>query len=296
MDEFSPLFSIVLLFIGLSILLHSVTVRTGSPVLAILSRWLRWISMSLALAYLIVSFGWSDRPFWLLSLTVFLGWFIFETGISWLSISALSRSDMPLFPRFRENTSGQEWPMQKNLFRLRDWLRENGFKKRVALEARMPGGADLKCSVFESVDATIRAYIHFFPLRNGGTTSTFSLATKTEDGTTVITDNSFIPFGGFYPDNYYVVRKPLLRSFQKLVRLHEKRIARFSDEVIAMWVSDPVDDLNTQQREIERINTDLGFLLPLEEQEEYGRISREGRYRIWKEIWLMNYLGWSRRY
>ena len=30
--------------------------------------------------------------------------------------------------------------------------------------------------------------------------------------------------------------------------------------------------------------------------EENGKITYEGRYRVWKEIWMLNYLGRSARY
>jgi hypothetical protein len=39
------------------------------------------------------------------------------------------------------------------------------------------------------------------------------------------------------------------------------------------------------------VNTELGFLHGHQDREEYGKISKEGRYRVWKEIWLLNYLG-----
>lgn len=296
MDELSPHFNWLLLLIGVSILLHLFTKRTGSPCLAIFSRWLRWVTLSLCFAYFILSLGWSGRPFWLLSTTIFLGWFILETLFNWITISALSRSDFPLFPRFRENTTGQEWPMQNRLFLLRDWLRENGFKKKAALQADLPGDIEIKCSIFESPDLLIRATIQFIPTQRGIFTATYSLVSQTAAGTRVVTDNSFIPFGGFYPENFFVWRKPLVRDFKKLLAIHRQRLAGFSDEKIIPWDNDPLDEINHQQQILEQTNTELGFLFPYDKREEFGRITWEGRYRVWKEIWLMNYLGLSRRY
>ena len=54
---------------------------------------------------------------------------------------------------------------------------------------------------------------------------------------------------------------------------------------------DPVDDINRQQGVLERINIEAGFLVPPHLQDEMGRITWEGRYRVWKEVWLLNYFG-----
>jgi hypothetical protein len=54
--------------------------------------------------------------------------------------------------------------------------------------------------------------------------------------------------------------------------------------------------LNQQQRVIERTNTELGFLLPRSQHEEHGVLTWEGRYRVWKEAWLLSYFGIPRRY
>jgi hypothetical protein len=50
------------------------------------------------------------------------------------------------------------------------------------------------------------------------------------------------------------------------------------------------------QHELDRLNTELGFLHPHAEREDLGKFTHEGRYRVWKEIWMLNYLGRSARY
>ena len=50
------------------------------------------------------------------------------------------------------------------------------------------------------------------------------------------------------------------------------------------------------QHELDQLNTALGFLHPLHEREDLGKITHEGRYRVWKEIWMLNYLGRAARY
>ena len=53
---------------------------------------------------------------------------------------------------------------------------------------------------------------------------------------------------------------------------------------------------NAAQSELDRLNTELGFLHPHAERDDFGQITHEGRYRVWKEIWLLNYFGRSARY
>jgi hypothetical protein len=60
--------------------------------------------------------------------------------------------------------------------------------------------------------------------------------------------------------------------------------------------AEPLDELNTSQHELDRLNTELGFLHPHHARDDHGKITQEGRYRVWKEIWMLNYLGRSARY
>jgi hypothetical protein len=72
-------------------------------------------------------------------------------------------------------------------------------------------------------------------------------------------------------------------------------VKRDGDPALA-WDISPIDDINQQQQQMEMINTELGYLLPHAEREEYGKITPEGRFRIWKEAWLLDYLGIAGRY
>ena len=80
----------------------------ASPALAIILRWGRWAAFSFGAAYLVQSFGWSGRPYWVLVLSAFLIWVLLETLYTWFAISALSLSPIPLFPRFSANQTGEE--------------------------------------------------------------------------------------------------------------------------------------------------------------------------------------------
>jgi len=286
---------VIILGTTLALFLVLLNRQFASPIIAIFSRWLRWIVLSMAFAYLVQSFGWSGRPYWVLTLSFFLGWFLLETLYNWVAVTALSKSDIPLFPRFSRNMSGLEWPMQNRVTQVRDWLHENRFNKVQALEADLGMDLKIRSCVYGNSDRTIRLQVIFIPSRSGMVSTCLSFLSQTESGVRLITDNLFLPFGGFYPENWDVVRCPWRRNPSSLLRLHRKRLEATREELRPIE-SDPVDDLNHQQSVLERVNMELGFLIPPHLREEEGKISREGRYRVWKEVWLLSYFGATNRY
>jgi hypothetical protein len=221
----------------------------------------------------------------------FLLWLLAETLYNWLAISALSLSPAPLFPRFSVNQSGEEWPTHPQLLRLRDWLRKQGFKPVQALQAEVGPGIKVRGSFYQNATATVRLQVLFLPQAGGTITVCHALSTQTASGHRYVTDNLSLPFGGyFYPESWLVERSLWRRSLPSLVARHQARLAE-AGEAGEPWKDDPLTDINAQQRELERINTELGFLFPPTEREEHGKITQAGRYRVWKEYWLVNYFG-----
>lgn len=267
----------------------------ASPVMAIINRWLRWISFSLAIAWLTDYWGWSGRPFWVLAITAFLLWLMMETLYNWLAISALSQSPIPLFPKFSINSSGEEWPAVRRIIIVRDWLRRNKFSQVQALLADIGNGIHLRVSVYQNAEATIRVQVLFIPINSTGVTVCFSVSSQTAADLRYTTDNLFLPFGGYYPENWHVERRPWTRRISRLIAAHRRRMANDGQTVVP-WNTEPLNDLNDQQRDLDRLNTELGFLFPHAMREEYGKMTFEGRYRIWKEVWFLNYLGLPQRY
>ena len=267
----------------------------ASPTLGIVLRWGRWVAFSFGAAYLIEVLGWSSRPSWVLVLTAFLGWMLLESLYTWFAISALSVSPIPLFPRFTPNQSGEEWPARKRMMALRDWLRKNGFRQIQALVAEIGNDIQLRVSIYQDADNLLRIQVLFLPVRGGSVTACCSVSSHTTDGLRYTTDNLFLPFGGFYPEDWSVLRRPLVRSLPALVAIHRRRLEQ-EGRTSEAWSDEPLSDLNQQQSELEKVNTDLGFLFPRNLREEYGKMTFEGRYRVWKEVWMLNYLGLPRRY
>jgi hypothetical protein len=293
MPEELPLFLAPALAVLLA--LFYINLRMASPILAIPIRWLRWILFAVFTAQANEQLAWIDRPFWVVAAVVFIVWFMLESGYNWLKVSAISLSPMPLFPRYVINTSGDEWPTQKRLLKIRDWLRDNRFSHVQALKAEVGGGIWLRTSVYHNHDHTLRLHVLFVPQESGAITVCFSLATLTTGTRRYVTDNLYIPFGGFYPESWHVERSPWRRSLAKLVARHRARLAQ-SGETPITWEMSPFDDINQQQQHMEMINLELGYLLPHADREEFGKITPEGRFRIWKEAWLLDYLGIATRY
>lgn len=278
-----------------SLILFKANQHYASPVLAMINRWLRWFVVAGALAEIGVYFSWLGRPFWVLWIIFFIGWFLLDSIYRWLAIQAVSVSPLPLFPRFTLNKSGEEWPVDGRFLKLRERLRARGLSLVQSLRAEVATSYYLRLSVYQNKDASIRVQVAFLPQPVGGLAVCFQLATRLADGDLLITDNHYLPFAGFYPENWLVERKPNIRGFDKLFQRHRRRLDAVR-RAIDPWSAEPLTDLNAQQVELERLNTEMGFLLPGAAHEEHGRISYEGRYRVWKEMLSLNYFGVAARY
>lgn len=292
-DSTSLIFEYGLIILAvLTIFLSGVNARSQSPVLTLTNRWLRWALFAVFFAYLLRVFEFSSRPDWIHLVTGVMLWFLVETAYNWVAIKVLSRSEIPLFPRFKVNKDGDEWPEIARLDKVKNWLKKEEFKRLAVLKAELFEGVFLRASIYESPDQRTRLQILFIPRRKDGATAFYTLSTNGKNNRRLITDNHSLPFGGYYPENWDFVRKPLVGSFEKLFRLHEKRLIQANFESIPFEDS-PLEALNHQQNLLERVNTQSGFLNPLQDWEDSGRLTYDGRYRLWKEMWVIAYLGRS---
>lgn len=265
-------------------------IRWENPLITVVNRWVRWILFSLLIAYLLPAWEIADRPFHVLAISGFLGWFLVESIISWLSIRMLNQSSLSLFPRFTINQRESQWPNQKQFIDLRAWLRANEFKESQALKTHITGSFSVRSSVYlDSKEETLLQFL-FFPQKSGKITVYYILMSSTSSGQRFITDNLEMPYGGYFPDQWSMVRKPLCRSLKRLLRCHRERIEA-SGESVAPWEGDPVDEINFQQSTLEHFNTQEGFLFPSNLHDTHGKITPEGRYRLWKQYWRLRYLG-----
>lgn len=276
----------------LTVLLPLFGGRFGIPALMLLSRWLRWFLFAGLFAYFLKVFELSFRPDWVHFVSGFALWFVLETGYNWIAIKALSRSELPLFPRFYVNDDGDEWPADGKFIALKDWLRAQKWRRLSPLKAELFEGTYLRASIYESPDGLTRIQILFLPKRKGGATACYTVSSQTEDGERLVTDNHFLPYGGYYPANWSICRRPLIGSPYRLLTLHNRRIIRRGIVPVPLE-DDALEEINEQQRVLERHNTETGFLVPRARREEEGKLTADGCYRLWKEMWFLAYLGKS---
>lgn len=285
----------VLAAIIASLVVMQINQRVASPLLSIVDRWLRWIVFAVGGAQICLEFKLIDRPYWAIASSFFILWFLGEAGLNWLRVHAFSVSPLPLFHRYEMNRDGDEWPIQPRLLKLREWLRAQGFKPMQSLKAEIGGGIYLRISIYQNPEATIRLQVTFIPQASGAITVCCSLTSEAADGSRYVTDNLYVPFAGFYPEHWFVERTPWRRSVARLLARHRTRLTRAGAVVVPMAV-DPLTDFNDSQRELDQVNTELGFLHYPPQRDDLGKITHEGRYRVWKEIWMLNYLGRAMRY
>src|SRR5690625_7782842 len=74
--------------------------RWASPIVAIFSRWMRWILFAGGIALFSREFCWTDRPFWVLAVSAFLFWFLIESIFTLFEIHALSCRSIYIFMRY----------------------------------------------------------------------------------------------------------------------------------------------------------------------------------------------------
>lgn len=275
----------IYVLISLSLLFTSVGGKKRSMSSSIMNRWIRWALVALCFAYVLRIMDWSSKPPWLLFLTAFFGWFIVETGYNWLAIRALNLSGIPLFPTYRKDPEGVFWPAF--LLQEKETLEEIGFKKIDVLFMDMGDSIRLYSVLFENEAKTIRLQVTFLPQINKPFSIFYSFFTSTKEKL-YLTDNFALPFGGFFPDNWSVCRRPLY-AFKKLYYTHKKRL---ENKELVPWTLTALEQMSQQQRLLENYNIEKGFIKKRGTySEEEGHISAEGRYRIWKELWFLNYLG-----
>ena len=296
METDSPILSGIIVFLAvITILLQQLAARKASPILAIYARWTRWIFFSLGLATSLQFFAVSTFPVWILSLMSFIVWFLFETVYYWFFIGAISRSSAPIFPKYRQNENLGTWPNIARFIALKDWLHHKGFHKVDSLVLDMGSLRSPRSTVYADESKKTYIQVTFVPNDKGSIFGWYNLFSKTKSEDLIVTDNIFMPYGGFYPEHWRLVRKPCIRKLDSLLKIHEKRLEEREADIVS-WDFDPLHDLNKEYRNLDLLNTQLGFLNPVDLRDEHGKITLEGRYRLWKELWSLNYLGKSLKY
>ena len=204
-------------------------------------------------------FNWSSRPEWVHLIVGFALWFILETLYYKLSIHLLNNSEIELFPKYKNDTSDNLWPISKRVLEIKDLLRKEGFKSEETLKAQIVAHITIRQAVFFNKDQTIRLNILFIPNAKSDIQIFYSLFSLKSNGEYLITDNQNLPFGGFYPDHWTVNRFPICHSLKKLLKKHQESM-KAAEVTWSQFEGDIQTNTNRLQLELEQKNRKMGFL------------------------------------
>lgn len=257
--------------------------------LLLINRWLRWLLFGVGFAYVMRSFEWTERPYWALAPSLLLFWILLESVYTWMAVRALSHSPIPVYPKYRNTEQENIWPVDPPFLKIRDEIRELGFQPENDLLADLGEGLALRSTLYLTEDRTVRLQVLFVPRATGNPIAFFIFVTQVEDGL-IISDNVSLPFGGVSPSTWCHKRKPFVSSIHKLYRIHQKQIERVTRPILPAG-EDLLEELNEEQRILDRVSTESGILLPQAMRPDQGKLSGDGRYLVWKQILLLNYFG-----
>ena len=255
----------------------------------LLNRWVRWLLFGFGIAYLLRDWNLSERPFWALAPSFLLLWILFESVYTWLAVKALSISEIPVYPKYRETSDEVAWPVLSYFLSVKEEIRSLGFSREANLTADLGGSLKMRALLYFSEDRKTRLQVVFAPRANGCPALFLVFSCKNGDNRWV-TDNVWLPFGGIFPGTWSVSRHPFARSAKRLHEKHSRNMKSWAAEP-EPFGEDAVETLNAEQDSLDRASTDGGILVPRGQRPEFGKLTGDGKYRVWKQILLLNYLG-----
>jgi len=251
----------------------------------------RWVIIALFIGVLLKLFALQGVPLWRPVLIGFLFWGVAESLYTWLFILAWDKSEFPLFPDLRK-VDELEWPANKRFFLIKDWIREKEYEYIGAFKYVHESEALQQVAVYQSPDRLDILQVMIVPDATGVIMDQVSFSSLSKEGIRLITDNTFMPYGGVYPENWKVKRFPATRKIDRIWKHHEKRKAAEKSEMLP-FDEDILEWVEEAQIELESENVKKGLLNPKNDRREYGKLTGEGRYRIWIEFLMLNYFGKS---
>lgn len=262
-------------------------IRARTPMVSIIGRWVRWFLLAFLIAYLIESFQENPHPLWVLCVVGFLLWFLIESTYTWILIHILNRSSVALFPRFTR-ANEPNIPIDPPFLHNQRTLALAGFSLTESLHATFDSVNRIQAYVYENKARTKRIQALLIPRSMSGSFIFYSVYAQGKDGKRYGVDNLFLPFGIAYPESGHFSRKPWVNDPKILIQHHNKMTESVE---LAPFDQDPCSDLNAFQSVLEGTNIERGLLFPKPLQAQYGKLTQEGRYQLWKSLLILHYLG-----
>ena len=280
---------LTLLLLAVYCLSHILSKQLPIRIIRLFSHWARWLTFACAFSLMLTYFEWSNRADWVHFISGLAAWFILETLYYKISIHMLNISEMDLFPKYKNDTNENLWPINKEVLKIKDLLSEEGFKEEETLKAEIIAHLVIRQAVFLDEARKVRLNVLFIPNAKNEIKLFYSLFSHKTSGEYLLTDNQNMPFGGYYPDHWTVNRYPISHSLKKLLKKHREAMSASEGE----WTEVEGDirtKTNRLQWELEKKNREMGFLNE-PNREDKQQISSEGCFRIWIEMWLLAYFG-----
>lgn len=280
---------LTLLLLAVYCLSHILSKQLPIRIIRLFSHWARWLTFACAFSLMLTYFEWSNRADWVHFISGLAAWFILETLYYKISIHMLNISEMDLFPKYKNDTNENLWPINKEVLKIKDLLSEEGFKEEETLKAEIIAHLVIRQAVFLDEARKVRLNVLFIPNAKNEIKLFYSLFSHKASGEYLLTDNQNMPFGGYYPDHWTVNRYPISHSLKKLLKKHREAMSESEGE----WTEVEGDirtKTNRLQWELEKKNREMGFLNE-PNREDKQQISSEGCFRIWIEMWLLAYFG-----
>jgi len=280
---------LTLLLLAVYCLSHILSKQLPIRIIRLFSHWARWLTFACAFSLMLTYFEWSNRADWVHFISGLAAWFILETLYYKISIHMLNISEMDLFPKYKNDTNENLWPINKEVLKIKDLLSEEGFKEEETLKAEIIAHLVIRQAVFLDEARKVRLNVLFIPNAKNEIKLFYSLFSHKTSGEYLLTDNQNMPFGGYYPDHWTVNRYPISHSLKKLLKKHREAMSESEGEW-SVVEGDIRTKTNRLQWELEKKNREMGFLNE-PNLEDKQQISSEGCFRIWIEMWLLAYFG-----
>ena len=250
--------------------------------LCLLKRWTRCFFFSLAIALILDSLL-PERRFEALLVGGFLLFFLGESLFYWIQLSVFNAAGLPLFAKYEPAENA--WLSAKKYVLLKRSIEKLGFKKCAAYKSEIEG-IETFATCFENAEKTVGLSVAFVPYTRKMYLTEFGYYSVLADGSRICTDSSSLPFGLEYPPNWRVERHPCVSSPSKLLKIHMSRLK--AREEAAVRLPD-TPNINAELGEVEMTCRKCGLTNP-PTSSGGGILTPKGKYRLWKDMILVNFL------
>ncbi len=250
--------------------------------LRVLGRWTRCLFSTVAIA-VVLDYLFPGRPSGALLSGSFLLFFLVESVFYWIQLTVFNTSGIPLFADYRRVENA--WINGRKYSALRRRIENLGFRECAAFKSETEG-IETFVTCFNNGEKNVGLTVAFIPLGGGEYTAEFGYHSVLADDSRICTDSSSVPFGLEYPQKWDVERHPCIGDPSKLLKIHASRVKARGGETVPL---PDIPDVNAEQKEVEA-QCEKSALTNPPAFRDRGILTYEGKYKLWKDMILVNFL------